>query len=90
MTATIIEVAMDYFKVLLPIIITAVLAVAAVFIVKKYADKDPEKTYMIEGLILGMMFGAGIAVSFEHLSFGTPVGVVLGMTIGFLIDKKKK
>ncbi|AOZ72338.1 hypothetical protein BK816_02675 [Boudabousia tangfeifanii] len=90
-TVTTNEVAMEIFKVLLPIIVSAIIAVAVVFIVNKYAkNKKPEDTYMIEGLIVGMMFGASLGLTFEQFSFGTGVGVVLGMTIGLFIDKKKK
>ena len=52
-------------------------------------EKQYSKGYFIEmGLVLGIPLGIPIALALGSIAFGPLIGTILGLTTGFLLEKK--
>ncbi len=52
--------------------------------------REPKGHYMALGMSFGLIFGAGIGVSFGMLATGGGIGMCLGMAAGALLELREK
>lgn len=82
-------------KIILPIIVIGIITIYVIMKAVKQSkngiDSD-KKTYLVEGMTVGMVPGIGVAVSLgrENIPMGIAIGMLLGMAVGINSPKKDK
>ena len=75
---------------ILAALLFVVIGLCVAVIAKNCNTKKEEKTYIIEGMCLGMCFGALIGSIFiEHIGIFLSLGMLAGETIGCYIRKNE-
>lgn len=71
---------MEYFKVLLPVIVAAISSVIVILVIIKEHKKNGKiENYMNEGLTIGLCLGAGIGASFlTNITYFISIGMLVG------------
>ena len=86
---------MKLIKIILPIIVIGIITIYVIMKAVKQSkngiDSD-KKTYLVEGMTVGMVLGIGVAVSLgrENIPMGIAIGMLLGMAVGINSPKKDK
>lgn len=86
---------MKLIKIILPIIVIGIITIYVIMKAVKQSkngiDSD-KKTYLVEGMTVGMVPGIGVAVSLgrENIPMGIAIGMLLGMAVGINSPKKDK
>lgn len=84
---------MKLIKIILPIIVIGIITIYVIMKAVKQSkngiDSD-KKTYLVEGMTVGMVLGIGVAVSLgrENIPMGIAIGMLLGMAVGINSPKK--
>lgn len=86
---------MKLIKIILPIIVIGIIAIYVIMKSVKQSKNGIEsdkKTYLVEGMTVGMVLGIGVAVSLgrENIPMGIAIGMLLGMAVGINSPKKDK
>ena len=84
---------MKLIKIILPIIVIGILTIYVIMKAVKQSKNGIEsdkKTYLVEGMTVGMVLGLGVAVSLgrENIPMGIAIGMLLGMAVGINSPKK--
>ena len=83
---------MKLIKIILPIIVIGIITIYVIMKAVKQSkngiDSD-KKTYLVEGMTVGMVLGIGVAVSLgrENIPMGIAIGMLLGMAVGINSSK---
>ena len=83
---------MKLIKIILPIIVIGIITIYVIMKAVKQSkngiDSD-KKTYLVEGMTVGMVPGIGVAVSLgrENIPMGIAIGMLLGMAVGINSSK---
>lgn len=84
---------MKLIKIILPIIVIGIITIYVIMKSVKQSkngiDSD-KKTYLVEGMTVGMVLGIGVAVSLgrENIPMGIAIGMLSGMAVGINSPKK--
>ena len=86
---------MKLIKIILPIIVIGIITIYVIMKAVKQSKNGIEsdkKTYLVEGMTVGMVLGIGVAVSLgrENIPMGIAIGMLLGMAVGINSPKKDK
>ena len=86
---------MKLIKIILPIIVIGIITIYVIMKSVKQSKngiKSDKKTYLVEGMTVGMVLGIGVAVSLgrENIPMGIAIGMLLGMAVGINSPKKDK
>lgn len=84
---------MKLIKIILPIIVIGIITIYVIMKAVKQSKNGIEsdkKTYLVEGMTVGMVLGIGVAVSLgrENIPMGIAIGMLLGMAVGINSPKK--
>lgn len=83
---------MKLIKIILPIIVIGIITIYVIMKAVKQSKNGIEsdkKTYLVEGMTVGMVLGIGVAVSLgrENIPMGIAIGMLLGMAVGINSSK---
>ncbi len=86
---------MKLIKIILPIIVIGIITIYVIMKAVKQSKNGIEsdkKTYLVEGMTVGMVLGIGVAISLgrENIPMGIAIGMLLGMAVGINGPKKDK
>lgn len=86
---------MKLIKIILPIIVIGIITIYVIMKAVKQSKNGIEsdkKTYLVEGMTVGMVLGIGVAISLgrENIPMGIAIGMLLGMAVGINSPKKDK
>lgn len=84
---------MKLIKIILPIIVIGIITIYVIMKAVKQSKNGIEsdkKTYLVEGMTVGMVLGIGVAISLgrENIPMGIAIGMLLGMEVGINSPKK--
>lgn len=84
---------MKLIKIILPIIVIGIITIYVIMKAVKQSKngiQPDKKTYLVEGMTVGMVLGIGVAISFgrENIPMGIAIGMLLGMAVGINSPKK--
>lgn len=84
---------MKLIKIILPIIVIGIITIYVIMKAVKQSKNGIEsdkKTYLVEGMTVGMVLGIGVAISLgrENIPMGIAIGMLLGMAVGINSPKK--
>lgn len=85
---------MKLIKIILPIIVIGIITIYVIMKAVKQSKNGIEsdkKTYLVEGMTVGMVLGIGVAISLgrENIPMGIAIGMLLGMAVGINSPKKR-
>lgn len=82
---------MDIFKIIFPLVSIGILIVFLLKIVnKKGKNKNnnrEDNNYLAEGIGIGLIFGSTLGFIFDNMEIYIPIGMLMGLVIGEVIEK---